>query len=357
MENQSVQNPVPEPALTPTLAPISKPRFPVMYLVLSVFILLFLASTAFLYYQNMQLKSMLASYQTPVASPTPSATADPTASWKIFTGKFFQYKYPDDLSPVDQKTNDAIYLYQSKQAADKATNYPLIQIGYSIANGAPKDSNFIEYTNPNGLTVMKNKDAIGGMGNSVVVDAYLTEGTTIYRITIQTTPEGYWETLYPNDKLSENEAMTKEFDLLNQILSTFKFLGQTPDSPSLSTYRNTTYKYQISYNSNFKLGYIAAGAQSTNVPPNATDVYVYDINSPDYSKRLVDINHLGQLIPLAPASEWQKTVTTLNGIQADKYTSAASSFDIYQVPPGFEIYVQKNNADAIRILSTFLITQ
>lgn len=73
MENQVVQNPTPEPTLTPVQVSEPKAKFPVMYLVLSLLILVLLTSTAFLYYQNIQLRNMLASYQQVQVSPTPSS--------------------------------------------------------------------------------------------------------------------------------------------------------------------------------------------------------------------------------------------------------------------------------------------
>src|SRR5688572_7591983 len=100
MENQTVQNPIPIPEsvvpVVPTLEP--KAKFPITYLFLSLLTLLFLTSTAFLYYQNMQLKNMLASYQTPTASSAPTATTDPMVNWKTYTNKVRNYSisYPSD---------------------------------------------------------------------------------------------------------------------------------------------------------------------------------------------------------------------------------------------------------------------
>lgn len=110
MENQAIQNPTPEPTLTPVQISEPKAKFPVVYLVLSLFILLLLVSTVFLYYQNLQLKNMLASYQTQTAvsptpatyqSPIPSTTTNPTANWKTYNspeiGDYispFQMSYP-----------------------------------------------------------------------------------------------------------------------------------------------------------------------------------------------------------------------------------------------------------------------
>lgn len=105
MEDQTVQNPIPEPSLTPVQVSEPKTKFPVMYLVLSLLILVLLASTVILYYQNMKLKNMLASYQTqPTALPTPTTyqspvptiTTDPTANWETYLNASagFSIKYP-----------------------------------------------------------------------------------------------------------------------------------------------------------------------------------------------------------------------------------------------------------------------
>lgn len=47
----------------------------VSVLAVAVFIILSLGVIAFLYYQNQSLKSILATYQTPIGSPKPSAEA------------------------------------------------------------------------------------------------------------------------------------------------------------------------------------------------------------------------------------------------------------------------------------------
>ncbi len=65
---------------------------------MALFILMSLGVIIFLYYQNQQLKSMLASYQTPVVSPTPVATTDPTANWKTYADPKYNFsiKYPQN---------------------------------------------------------------------------------------------------------------------------------------------------------------------------------------------------------------------------------------------------------------------
>ncbi len=117
MDNQTVPNPVPDPVLTSKQVEVveTKPKSsPVLPVLLIILVLLLAASTAFLYYQNMQLKNMLASYQTqPVVSPTPITyqspvpTTDPTTNWKTYINtKFgFSIKYPDGWRVVDSLDN------------------------------------------------------------------------------------------------------------------------------------------------------------------------------------------------------------------------------------------------------------
>lgn len=108
MDNQSlptIPHPVPEPILTSNQVEVveTKPKSsPVVLILLIILAVLLAASTVFLYYQNMQLKNTIASYQsqtsiTPTSnSQSPFPTLDPTTNWKTYTGKLFTFKYPSD---------------------------------------------------------------------------------------------------------------------------------------------------------------------------------------------------------------------------------------------------------------------
>jgi hypothetical protein len=86
----------------------------------TIFILLALSAVAYLYYQNQQLKSMLASYQpqvtaTPIATPNPNIpiVSTPSANMKVVsplkvsgtvpTGWMFEGVFPIKLVDVNQK--------------------------------------------------------------------------------------------------------------------------------------------------------------------------------------------------------------------------------------------------------------
>lgn len=127
MENQTVPNPTPEPVVSQVPVVEPKRKFPVMYLVLLLLSLGLLASTAFLYYQNQQLKTILASYQTQtVATPTPSSqspspTLDPAANWKTYTNDTYKlsFKYPSNLNIEINQVDTANYV---QVIFDKSSN-------------------------------------------------------------------------------------------------------------------------------------------------------------------------------------------------------------------------------------------
>lgn len=122
MEDQSVQNPIQEPIITPVpvLPPTKNNNFPVV--VFAVLTLLLLVSTAFLYYQNQQLKNMVANYQTqtivsptPTSSATASEAADPTANWKTYVGNDYTFKYPKNFDVSYGQVGGADIQYASSE--------------------------------------------------------------------------------------------------------------------------------------------------------------------------------------------------------------------------------------------------
>ncbi|KKR37797.1 hypothetical protein A2614_00935 [Candidatus Woesebacteria bacterium RIFOXYD1_FULL_40_21] len=162
MENQAIQNPTPEPTLTPVQISEPKAKFSAMYLVLSLFILLLLASTAFLYYQNIRLKKMLSVYQnsasptpTTYQSPVPSTTTDTTANWKTYTDSEykFSFMYPNDwkLNCLATELPDG---WLDRNICDLVSPKALLDHG-QISNGSyfvvgvskpnPNYANFTEY--------------------------------------------------------------------------------------------------------------------------------------------------------------------------------------------------------------------
>ncbi len=92
---------VPENPVKPVV-PAAPNRLPLLPVAL-VLIILSLGATGVLAYQNYQLNQKLAqTISTPASSTSPTATADPTAGWKTYTGKYFSFRYPSDWTNSTQ---------------------------------------------------------------------------------------------------------------------------------------------------------------------------------------------------------------------------------------------------------------
>ena len=225
MENQDIQNPTPESTLTPVQVSEPRAKFPVVYLVLSLFVLVLLASTVFLYYHNIQLKNMLASYQTqPVVSPTPttyqspipSTTADLTANWKIYTDSKvgFSLKYPNGwsykLGDTNSTTGNVIF-DTNLASGNKNTNY-IFDVSLETMD------NLNQWTKYSTTTALGSQTVNGlSFEKYVVADMYyslnyiLKQNGKILRFL-----------LYPYDS---NQYPTELKTNIDQVLSTFKFIN------------------------------------------------------------------------------------------------------------------------------------
>jgi hypothetical protein len=93
------------------------------------FILLAIGLVAFFYYQNQNLKQMLAKYAE--SSPTPIATSDPLANWKIYKSSLdgYQFKVPQEWGQSEQskelphktvfQSADGLYRFTANAEANK----------------------------------------------------------------------------------------------------------------------------------------------------------------------------------------------------------------------------------------------
>lgn len=189
---------------------------------MAIFILMSLGVVVFLYYQNQQLKGMLASYQTPTTSPTPVATTDPTANWKTYTNVVgFSFKYPDTLNidSVPSISNNA-----KENNNPKAT---WISISQADPNGPLEHDLLI--VSESTIKPVFSSDSLGTInidnkraakysqsGNGLVQDVYVINLN---------------QNLFMSISVSSDQNYK---DLANQILSTFKFTSASPSAvPSM----------------------------------------------------------------------------------------------------------------------------
>ncbi|QQG41796.1 MAG: hypothetical protein HYV90_00585 [Candidatus Woesebacteria bacterium] len=179
---------------------------------MAVFVLLALGAVTFLYYQNQQLKKMLANYQTPIGSPEPTAkaaTTDPTASWKTYTASdgSFLLKYPIDWSiPNEEKLQNVQRINFDNTLI--VTSRPALTLDQYVAKNLPLDKTLpVDYTNGD----IHGKKLIykSGVDQSTIDTVIVFPGKTQNVITFSYTD-------FPGH-------ITKS-EVVDQILSTFKFL-------------------------------------------------------------------------------------------------------------------------------------
>lgn len=231
------------PAPTPS-AP-SKGNHGITIAAMAIFVLLALGAVAFLYYQNQQLKTLLANYQTN-SSPTPTTTPDPTLDWKTYADTKLGYslKYPDTIfkytnfssgffiaTSAPQGGNDPKFLGQNDFWINittlSAANIASIDQYLSLPNQQIFPSNSpktpITIGGVNGYLIDFKQPVAAGNVSEQTELAIVIENGQIFSISISS-----W-----NPEVLQNNKQ-----LFSQILSTFKFLGQgsTTSIPNWKTY-------------------------------------------------------------------------------------------------------------------------
>lgn len=114
MENQTNQNPIPEPT-PPMVSPVELPKPKNNYILvifLSVLLIFTILIASFFYFQVQKLSKELSKYQTQT-TPTPTASQAPNgdlANWKTYVDSLYEYsiKYPSNMV-LEQITNDPFY--------------------------------------------------------------------------------------------------------------------------------------------------------------------------------------------------------------------------------------------------------
>lgn len=208
---------------------------------MAIFVLLSLGAVAFLYYQNQQLKNMLASYQpspSPLVSPKPVAeTEDPTANWKTYTdpNERFSFKYPDYYTSSISMINGQKDPSRTDFSTDTASFLSLI-----TKNLVPYD----EKNLCNDQTKVYPCIMTSGWNQKTPVNSFLLDKKHAknFYISIANGADSHYRIVLTNEEpfielrmYVSGGGLDRTFD---QILSTFKFLGaRPPSSPSASPSR------------------------------------------------------------------------------------------------------------------------
>lgn len=195
--------------------PVKKESNTLTIVSVAVFIILALGAVAYLYYQNQQLKGMLASYQnpTPTSSATALATADPTANWKTYTNSLykFSFTYPAELTYLYDQLSGGNLLLQnfdgSKPRKELNSDFQLVLV-------VSKDDG-------NTLSQLAKNAASKNTTNVKIGEADAVRGTSIQKyVDVPTVWFKDNGNLFTIQLSNPNSTNNKWFD---QILSTFKF--------------------------------------------------------------------------------------------------------------------------------------
>ncbi|MCX6704713.1 MAG: PsbP-related protein [Candidatus Woesebacteria bacterium] len=231
--------PIDEPVVpkNPQIPQTERDNHWISILAMAIFVLFSLGVVAFLYYQNQQLKNMLASYQAtpiPLVSPTPIAEAE-TADWKTYTNtKYgFSFKYPSELI-ISTDTNcspETIYFDKTKLKFPDSCGYGGVYTPLMVTMKKPTTTNYsqeiqgsIEYNKYSNLinkTIKIGQYTAYEYGGRVEVESYIT-GQYNYILIIPISKD-----IEINLMFTEIEGNRYDLNTFDQILSTFKFIDQS----------------------------------------------------------------------------------------------------------------------------------
>lgn len=202
----------------------------------AAFIILALGAIGFLYYQNQQLKNMLAKYQTSTPSPTPVATLNPTAGWKTYTNTVRNYsiQYPSDWTvnttkaetkPTDVNGAELIF---TKDGYNLKIVWPsAFGPGICIFDDQPKG----DIPEMASLCQGAFKELSGGIKRRLVKPEVLTDHV---QWEIYTKEKNFFVTVPPtrySAPLKYDENIINDMD---QILSTYKSIETKTATPTAS---------------------------------------------------------------------------------------------------------------------------
>jgi len=173
------------------------------------FLILVLVGVAFYFgYQNLQLRQMISQNQPPpVSTRTPTTTPDPTANWKTYTNSEigFSLNYPKEW--IQQKTNTPRVVSFDTKSDSPGEFFVAYHTNINdlsqwlLANQAGEIISTINLNN-NHFSVIK-----GGALKASQEYAINVGANNYLRLVVEP---------YPNTNISD--------EVINQILSTFKFL-------------------------------------------------------------------------------------------------------------------------------------
>lgn len=252
------------PATNPIIDPTEKKKsLPVAMSLLIILLILSLGALVYFVFQNMQLNKQIEAFKvgyqvaTNLASPTPVATADPTADWKTYTNQKVGYtaNYPSDWQTklTEPTTSQESQGNNTTTIAFSKDDYELTITTSSLGGGGIickfDDSTQDEFAGPatdklgasydigtflgmparRNLNPITNVNQYGTLRQSIV---YTYEACVPIESDLKRSDNklGYTSTINKNNLIIYNEYHTPQeninnnnLKIMDQILSTFKF--------------------------------------------------------------------------------------------------------------------------------------
>lgn len=244
----TVETQIPE---TPQVPQNPKDNHGITIAAMALFVLLSLGVIVFLYYQNQQLKDILANYQTPTVSstPTPVATIDPTASWKTYTnnkyGLDFSFLYPTDFNikrdPETSWDSPAMKNFVGMSIELTPTNkYKFQDLILSITKTDKSLDEYVKNYTSSNYTTPKTKTR-----ESLTIAEWIGSYKNAPTHYLSFVSNGY---IYSFGLVAIDDVTsfgTENSKLLDQILSTFKFTEVTNSATPIATQRACTMEAKI----------------------------------------------------------------------------------------------------------------
>jgi hypothetical protein len=199
--------------------------------------------------------------------PSPAPSVDPTEGWKVYTSSVqnITFEYPSDFIITKDELDNSTEPILEFNVPD-TYNFDSFVLYIAVWQG--KVSEYVERFGDKNITpTSKNL----GSFSATEWMGYYKNAPTQYLSFIKAGTDN----LYSFGMVGVNDMTSLDLTntlLLNQILSTFEFLGPTVDTSVWETYINTKYNYSFKYPNNWSLRAFAG----SNIPAEKSDSFILE---------------------------------------------------------------------------------
>ncbi len=242
MEETSIQTD--QPPVPPT------PWFKISLVIIGILIILGLFGNLYFLVKNQKPTAEIIPTPTPIATTT---SIDFAAGWKVYENAKlgFSFKYPESLMSCEDvnftgliSSGPYVNTEENQCEVAKSRGYP---ISFLLNKDDKEFQNFRAENYPNSFSNYKNTEMRIDNKNAEVISGIEKETLLAFKII----------KIRMGDSFLIVKATGEERDItiLDQILSTFKFLDQNQADPTAGwkTYTNTQYKYSLKYPLNWTI--------------------------------------------------------------------------------------------------------